>query len=202
MSHIIGITGGVGAGKSTILNLLQNEYQAYLIIADDVTKRLYNPGESAYSVLRTIFGDSILLPETGEIDRKKMAEIIFSNQALLEMVNDCVHPLTIAAISSEIQKASLTNDYIVVEAALLTKGALDAWCDEIWYVYVPEEERIRRLQENRGYTREKCESIMASQATDEQYREFSQYVIDNSRTKEEVAELVRERILEISHRGS
>lgn len=173
----IGVTGGVGAGKSQVLGLLREHFGAELILADEVAHELMEPGGESYRQVVGRFGEGILLP-SGQIDRKALAEIIFHSEKERLAVNAIVHPLVKAEIRRRI--AASNCELAAVEAALLLEDHYDEFLDEIWYVYAPEEERIRRLMESRGYTRQKAKSIMDSQMGDEQFRRRCHRVIDNS----------------------
>lgn len=191
MSTVIGITGGIGAGKSTVLNILQEDYRAHIIIADAVSHRLMQPDGASYHAILALLGQEIAAGD-GTIDRNAMAAKIFSDKTLLARLNETVHPLVIQAISEEIAQYRQKNTpYIAVETALLAKGALDRWCDAIWYVYVPAQIREKRLMEGRGYSKEKCISIMSQQASDADYRAYADSVIDNSGSPGQVREQIR-----------
>ena len=175
---IIGITGGVGCGKSTVLDILYKDYDALVIEADKVAHKLMGKGEAIYNAEREHFGDRIL-SDNRDIDRKKLAEIIFSDEKELEWVNSLVHPKVKEYIMDAIKK-NKDRPYIIIEAALLIEAGYTDICDKIWYIYTDKDTRIQRLLDNRGYTREKSEEIIANQLEDRIYREHSDYVIDNS----------------------
>lgn len=186
---ILGITGGVGAGKSTVLHVLETEYHAHIIQSDQVAKDLMVPGGATYAPLIALFGDSILDPN-GQINRGKMAAAMYASADLVSQVNAIVHPKVREAILADIHasKAPL----IVVESALIQEGKLDELCDGIWYVYASPEVRIERLMASRGYTREKCQSILASQSSDETYRALSDVVINNDGSQEQTRAQIHE----------
>lgn len=190
-SHVIGITGGVGAGKSSVLAILENTYKAHIIVSDNVAHRLMEPGGRSYLALLSLLGEEILSEPEGAIDHRKMAAKIFDRPDLLAQVNAITHPLVIETITEEIAACRAEGiSLIVVETALPVPGSLDTWCDAIWYVYVPDEIRIDRLMASRGYTREKCLDIMARQFSDADYRQISAAVIDNSGSTEATADQI------------
>lgn len=189
---VIGITGGVGAGKSRVLAILQEEYDARLIQADEVAKDLEEPGQPGYEGLLAVFGSS-LLAEDQTIDRQRLAELIFHDPQALKQVNDVIHPLTWEAIKAQIDSSDA--DLIAVEAALFNRQSREI-CTELWYVAASVENRIRRLMENRGYDREKCLRIMASQPSHEEFLALADRVIDNNKTPADV----RRQIKQISER--
>lgn len=178
---MIGLTGGVGAGKSTVLSFLQEKHGFYVIQADLVARKLMEPGKEAYKAVCAFLGPAIL-QENGQINRKVMADIIFNDPAKREEVDRLTHPLAWEAVRKE--AAEHADQPVVIEAAIPSKEFRDI-CDEMWYLYTSREVRIRRLKESRGYSTEKAESIMANQATEEAFKSFSDAQIDNSGSEEE-----------------
>lgn len=179
--RIIGITGGVGAGKSTVLKLLEDMTSCMVIRTDEVAKETTMPQGAAYRPIVELLGRDILAPDL-TIDRKKMADIIFSDESLCASVNGIIHPLTMDAVNRRLCEAQAEGqyDFAFIEAALLIEAGYQNVCEEFWYVYVPKEERIRRLMADRGYTREKCLAIMDNQLSDEEFRKNCRRIIDNS----------------------
>lgn len=180
--RVIGLTGGVGAGKSRILDILQTEYGAEIIVADQVAHELMEPGHEGYEMVVRALGNSFLKPD-GTIDRPLLSALIFHDQNALETMNGIIHPMVWKTIKDKI--CSSQADLIVVESAIMGREQDDIY-DEMWYVYTSEENRIRRLKENRGYSRERSLSIMKNQLSDEEFRELADRVIDNNGTVEEV----------------
>lgn len=185
---VIGITGGVGAGKSRILTILQEEYDARLIQADEVAKDLEEPGQPGYERLLAAFGPS-LLAEDQTIDRRRLAELIFYDPRALKQVNDIIHPLTWTAIKAQICDSNA--NLIAVESALFDRQSREI-CTELWYVDTSVENRIRRLMESRGYDREKCCRIMDSQPSREEFLALADRVIDNNGTLAEVRQQIKQ----------
>ena len=186
INMFIGITGGVGAGKSTILQILKEKYDAHLIMADDVAKDLMQKGKSAYREIVRTFGKEILA-EDGEFDRQKLASIVYSDEEKRLAINQIVHPLVKKAILKE--KKTVSREYpeklIVLEAALLIEDGYKELLDELWGVIADKEVRIQRLMDSRGYSRAKSESIIASQLSDDEFLRACDFIIDNSGTLEE-----------------
>ena len=179
---VIGITGGVGAGKSAILNYLKEQYQAVVIEADKVGHLLMEPGGACYYSIVEKFGSSILNGDQ-TINREKLGRIVFAEESLLKELNQIIHPRVKSYIVSEIAKerAYHRTSYFVVEAALLIEDHYDVICDEMWYIHTEEGIRAKRLKESRGYDEEKIAGIMANQKSPEEFRSACQAVIDNSR---------------------
>lgn len=192
---IIGLTGGVGAGKSSVLKWMRETYGAHIIVTDEVGHRLMEPGGASYEGLVNAYGKEIL-GEDGRICREKLAEIVFRDEESVKKVNGIVHPLVKRAVMEEI--ASVRNQgtaaYVVVESALLKEGGLLECCDEIWYLHASVEVRVDRLMKGRGYTKERCMSVMDRQLSETAFCEVADAVIDNSgnfnETKKQIARLL------------
>ncbi len=177
---IIGLTGAVGAGKSTILNILKEKYNAHIIEADKVGHLLMKKGESVYEEIIKYFGNEILTRE-GEIDRMALGKIVFGNEENREKINKIVHPEVKKYIEEKVKTIQEKNKeaLIVVEAALLIEGGYKKLCDEMWYVYLEDSLRRQRLKESRGYDDKKIDDILSGQLSDADFRESCDFVIDN-----------------------
>lgn len=188
---IIGITGGVGAGKSMLLAYIESHYSCRVIYADVMAKQLQEKGGACYEQLVGLLGASVL-SEDGSIDKGRMAQLIFSDRELLAAVNAILHPAVKQAVLAEIQKERTAGraDYFFIEAALLIEEHYDEICDELWYIYADEDARRKRLADTRGYTETKTDAIMKSQLAEERFRMECQVVIDNSRTPQEAYEQI------------
>ena len=177
---IIGITGGVGAGKSTVLDYLREQFQAYVIQADQVGHQVMEPGEICYSQVIALFGEHILKKDK-TLDRKAVSDVVFGNEEKLKKLNGIIHPAVRQSVLEEIQlQKEKKTAIVVVEAALLLEEHYEKFCDKVWYVQTDREIRISRLMENRGYSREKSESIISSQAPDEYFAKHADYIIRNN----------------------
>lgn len=176
---ILGLTGGVGAGKSTILTYLKEGYGFQIIQADQIAKELMEPGKEGFCALADTLGSGILTPE-GAIDRDVLARLLFSREEIRRQVDEIIHPL---AWNACFQKALSAPDRpSVIEAAILSKEFRDN-CHEMWYVYTSRENREKRLMASRGYSPERCRQMMESQASEEEFRAFADAVIDNNGTE-------------------
>ena len=183
---VIGITGGVGAGKSELLNYLKTHYPCRILMADRMAEQLREPGQSCYEPLIDLLGREVL-QENGQIDKQKMAEMIFHDASLLQKVNAIIHPAVTREIQTQIAEAGKNPEirFFFVEAALLIENGFDKICDELWYIYASEQCRRERLARSRGYSQEKIEAIMQKQLGDAVFRKYCSVVIDNSNTPEE-----------------
>ena len=199
---IIGITGGVGAGKSSVLDYIKQKCNCRIVLADDVGNMVKLPGEICYNRLVELLGSDIL-DENGYIDKARMAAAIFTDNELLLQVNAIIHPAVEEYILSEIrkEKEAGTLDFFFVEAALLIECGYGAHVDELWYIYASEEVRRKRLKQSRGYSDEKITAIMQGQLAEEEFRKACAVVIDNSgdleETKEQIDKILGDRLWKV-----
>lgn len=186
--RIIGVTGGVGAGKSTVLALLREKFGADVFLADTCAHELMEPGTRGLEQVVQALGSSFLAPD-GSVDKKVLAQRIFHDKEALRTMNAIIHPLVWETLGKRAEASG--RSLAVIEAAVFDT-APDGLFDEIWYVYADPECRIRRLMESRGYSREKCERIIESQASEEEYRARCSRVIDNSGSALETEKQLKE----------
>ena len=186
MTKIIGITGGVGAGKSTVLNYIQSKCKCRIIYSDNVANDIKLRGQPCYEPIVKLLSEDILGDDL-EIDKKKMAAKIFSDDSLLAQVNEILHPAVNDYIFGEIEKEKKKGElqYLFIEAALLIENGYDKIVDELWYIYASEDVRRQRLKASRGYSDEKINDILKGQLSDEEFRKFADFVIDNSGDEKE-----------------
>lgn len=190
--RIIGITGGIGTGKSTLLHLIKENYNAYIVETDTLAHSMMMPGEPVYEQIVSAFGTEIL-SEDGTIDRGSLGMLVFNSEEALKRLNGIVHPAVKEYIIKDIGKKNTEGEtvFYIIEAALLIEDGYKAICDELWYVYVKKEERIRRLLAGRGGNPEKWERVIANQSSDTYYREHCDVVIDNGGDLEKTANIIK-----------
>ncbi|MDD3745444.1 MAG: dephospho-CoA kinase [Anaerostipes sp.] len=191
---IIGITGGVGSGKSEVLRILKEDFQAKIIIADQVAHDLMEPGNVNYKGIVAEFGTEILL-EDKKISRKALGQIVFHNKEKLQRLNQLTHPNVDRQIQ-EIMKEAREEDchLIVCEAAILVGAGYEAMFDELWYIFTREEVRRERLKASRGYSDEQIDAMLSNQTSEEEFKRIADVVIDNSDTLERTKEQIRNRV--------
>ncbi len=179
--RVIGITGGVGAGKTKILSYIEKRCRCKIVRADEVAHFLYEKGQECYEKISALFGDSVLAAD-GELDRKKLAAIIFNDDGAKEKVNAIVHPAVKRYIIEQIAKEREKGeaDFFFIEAALLIEEHYDEIADELWYVHADEALRKARLGESRGYSEQKSDGIMRGQLSSEEFMRKCQRVITNN----------------------
>ena len=200
MMKFIGITGGVGAGKSAILDYLKNKPDTKVMLADEIAHELMVPGTQCYDKLKAEFGTEDIYQKDGFFDRIKLAQVIFSYDEKRKKLNGIVHPAVrkyvIGQAAYERKEGKIK--LLVLEAALLIEEHYDEICDELWYIYTSEENRRIRLKKQRNYSDEKISEIFNSQLTDEKFRKACRVVIDNNGTIE-AAEAQIEAALMLPH---
>lgn len=183
---VIGITGGVGAGKSALLAYVKERYRCRVILADEVAHLVEEPGQECYNTLVELLGNGLLNPD-GTIDKRRMAEKIFADSTVLKQVNAIVHPAVKKYILQEIARSRREEkeDFLFVEAALLIEGGYGEILDELWYIHAREEVRRSRLKAGRAYSDEKIDRILGEQLSEKEFRRHCRVVIDNSGSLEE-----------------
>ena len=177
----IGITGGVGAGKSEILKYIKRHYKCEIYLADEAAHEVKRAGTECFDRLVTLLGSDIV-DEDGEINKAVMADKIFGDEELLRQVNEIVHPAVKDYLMAKYE-AALENpdiELFFVEAALLIEAGYKELVNEMWYIYADSNDRRKRLMYSRGYSEEKIQNIMDNQLTEEEFREACDFVIDNS----------------------
>lgn len=178
---VIGITGGIGTGKSTVLKLLKDRYFFHIFESDKMGHEVMKPGTKVHDEIVKYFGYEILKPDEF-IDREKLGEIVFNNQEKLEYLNSLIHPAVIKEISDRIERIKNIeeNANFVVESAILFETGFDSICDKVWYVYADNDTRRKRLKEERGMSDERIEKIINQQLNEEEFKEKADVVLDNS----------------------
>lgn len=191
---VIGVTGGVGAGKSEILGFIAANWNATVVEADEVGYLVMRPGSSCFAPIVELFGPGIIR-EDGTLDRTEISRKVFDDKSLLEKLNAIVHPAVKKYILKAIQREKENEtDIFIVEAALLIEDKYDEICDELWYIYADEDTRTERLAQNRGYSLEKIKSIFANQLSEDEFSEHCDVEIDNSGDFEDTKEQIRQRL--------
>jgi len=180
---VIGLTGNIGTGKSTVLALLR-QYGARILDADKVAHEVMSPGGAAYESVVKTFGREIL-QEDGTIDRKRLGEIVFANPDKLSLLEQIVHPAVFARLSELIAEAE--EPVVFIEAIKLFEAGMSiTLCDQVWVVTAPTEQQIQRLMSTRNMTRAEAEARMAMQSPQAFKAAQADLVIDNSGSLDEL----------------
>lgn len=198
---VIGITGGIGAGKTVVLSYIKENYNAKILIADEIAHDLMEPGKECYEKIVKAFPSC--MDAEDRIDRNKLSDIIFQDNMNRLLVNEIVHPAVKNYILNviEIEKKKGNADYVIVEAALLLEDNYPEFLDEVWYIYASERTRRTRLKESRGLTDKKITEILNSQLKEREFRERCDVVISNDgnlhATQRQIAKALEENKEEI-----
>ncbi|AAR33844.1 dephospho-CoA kinase [Geobacter sulfurreducens] len=189
--NIIGLTGGIASGKSTVSRILER-LGAVVIDADQLAREAVMPGTSAHRSIVAAFGEGILLPD-GAIDRKALGSIIFADSSARKRLEAITHP----AIRdlAELRLAELRRSGVPVAvymAALLIEAGATDRVDEVWVVYVDRETQVRRVMARDGLSRSEAEQRLAAQMPMEEKAARGQVVIDNNGTPEELERRIEE----------
>lgn len=191
---VIGITGGIGCGKSRVCNYLKEKYGAEVLTADTIAHEVIAPDGEAYEEYLGLFGEECLLPD-GTFDRKKIGDLAFSDPGMIRRMNSIIHPAVKRTIIKRIGEAEENGkDLCVIEAALLIEAGYRDLCREYWYVYADLPTRVSRLLESRDITEEKIDSIVSRQQAEEVFRSECEFTIDNSQDFTKTAETIDQRI--------
>jgi dephospho-CoA kinase len=183
---VIGVTGGIGSGKSAVVNYL-HELGAKTLDADITARQVVEPECPALQEIINVFG-SYVVTTTGHLDRTKLGNIVFNNKEKLDILNGIMHKYIVEHIISEVghEKGTGKTDVFVIEAAIpLEHGFLDI-ADQIWAVVCDDEIRISSIMQRNSIPREKALSIINSQISAKQYKELADVVIENSGSPEQL----------------
>jgi dephospho-CoA kinase len=187
---VIGLTGGIGTGKSEVARILQ-ELGAVVINADQVGHEAYQPHCETWQEVVRAFGEDILQPD-GEIDRKKLGGIVFSDPEQLARLNRIMHPRMAKMVAEQIKRlGEQGTSVVVVEAAILFEAGWDTLVDEVWSTDSSEELVIGRLQARNGLSGEEARRRIGAQMSASERRRRSDVVIDNSRDVDDLERAVQ-----------
>jgi dephospho-CoA kinase len=186
----IGLTGGIGSGKSTVARILA-ERGAPIIDADQVGHAIYQRGGPAYLELVRAFGETILAADRS-VDRKRLGAIVFADPAALKKLNAIVHPKMFERMREMAagMRARGERRPIVLEAAVLIEASWTRLCDEVWLVIASRERVIERIERDRGMKREETAARIKAQLSDEERRKYATVVIENEGTIEQLRQRV------------
>ncbi|KUH35478.1 MULTISPECIES: dephospho-CoA kinase [Streptomyces] len=195
----VGLTGGIGAGKSEVSRLLVS-YGAVLVDADRIAREVVEPGTPGLAAVVEAFGPGILTPE-GTLDRPRLGSIVFGDAERLAVLNGIVHPL-VGARSAELQAAAAPDAVVVHDVPLLTENGLAPLYDVVVVVDASPATQLDRLVRLRGMSPDEARARMAAQATREQRRAVADYVIDNDGPFEALEPRVRKLWEELTARSA
>ncbi|MDD2426815.1 MAG: dephospho-CoA kinase [Eubacteriales bacterium] len=197
---VIGITGGIGTGKTTVASIVK-AVGIPVLDADQISHELTDKPSPTLDKIFAVFGED-LKNEAGTLDRSKMADLVFQNKRALDQLESIVHEDVMNFIISELNQARRTKTRVIaLDVPIPVKHGFLDQSDLVWVVTCSREKRIQRLM-RRGLSQEDAERRLAVQMTDEEYQAIADYVIDNNGSLEELYQKVRSRLkLELESRG-
>jgi len=185
---LIGLTGGVGSGKSTVSEMLR-ELGAEVIDADAATHAVYEPGSLGFDLIEREFGSEYV--RDGHIDRARLGELVFNDADARKRLNAIVHPLVREWMTARTAEALMHGATAVVQdVPLLFENGLEPLYSAVVLVYAPEPVQLQRLVEGRGLSEERARAVIAAQMPIDQKRERAQHVIDNSGSRDQTRQQV------------
>lgn len=198
MARIIGITGGIASGKSTVTEFLRQ--QGYQVIdADQVVHELQEPGERLYQALLSAFGPAIL-QEDGRLDRLKLGAMIFGNPELLEQSSQIQNQIIREELAGRRDLLAGKEDIFFMDLPLLFELGYESWFDQVWLVDVTEETQLSRLMTRNALSQEEAEKRIAAQLSLQEKRNRADVLIDNNGLLELTQEQLREALQKLERR--
>ncbi|MCY7024205.1 MULTISPECIES: dephospho-CoA kinase [Streptococcus] len=198
MARIIGITGGIASGKSTVTEFLRQ--QGYQVIdADQVVHELQEPGGRLYQALLSAFGSAIL-QEDGRLDRPKLGAMIFGNPQLLEQSSQIQNQIIREELANRRDLLAETEDFFFMDLPLLFELQYEDWFDQIWLVDVTKETQLSRLMTRNSLSQEEAEKRIATQLSLQEKRKRADVLIDNNGSLEETRQQIRDALQKLERR--
>ncbi len=181
MVRVIGLTGGIASGKTTISNILK-ELGAIIIDADKIARKVVEKSSPALKDIEENFGRDVLF-KNGKLDRKKLGNIVFNDTGSLKKLNEIIHPYIVEKIIDEINhyKKTYNNRVIILDAALLIELNLMDLVEEVWLIVVPEEMQLGRLVERDNISANQAQKRIDAQIPLEDKKKYADLIIDNSK---------------------
>jgi dephospho-CoA kinase len=191
MTRVIGLTGGIGSGKSTVSKFL-SEQGAVIIDADKIGHEIYRPDTDTWRQLAKTFGSGILAADN-TVDRKKLGAIVFGNQQELQRLNTIIHPQITAEIRKRIDEYRRQGvKVIVLDAPVLLEANAKNLVDEVWVVVADEDNVIKRAAARTGLTEQQIRDRVRSQLSNAERTKNAQLVINNDGTPEDLRGKIQE----------
>lgn len=198
---VIGLTGGIASGKSTVSKALA-DLGAIVIDGDQTAHRLMEPHQPVWEEIVGNFGRDILHPDL-TIDRVKLGAIVFDDPEQMTILNKISRPRIVESIKNELQRLKITRPdaVLVLDVPLLYEARLDKLVDQVWVVWLDRETQIQRLQERNGFTRDEAEKRINSQMSLDEKAQRADVVIDNRGSLEETLSAATRYFLDISNKS-
>ncbi|AIS53842.1 dephospho-CoA kinase [Vibrio coralliilyticus] len=189
MPFVVGLTGGIASGKTTVANLFQSQFGIEIVDADVVAREVVEPGSEGLKAIEERWGSSILLHD-GTLNRAKLREVIFANEEEKAWINGLLHPMIREKMQADIAK--VTSPYGLLVIPLMVENNLQSLADRVLVVDVDKQTQMRRTVERDGVPLEQVESILAAQASRTQRLAIADDVIKNNATNQELLPQITE----------
>lgn len=183
----IGLTGGIGSGKSTVTRLF-SDFSIPIVDADLIAHQLVEPGQPALALIETAFGQKIINPN-GSLNRSELRNIVFADARLKQKLESILHPLILSEIQAEADR--LSAPYCIISIPLLVETGMNRWVDRTLVIDCPVETQIARVKHRDHLSEETIRAIIASQASREYRNAQADDLIDNSSSNSQLAEQVK-----------
>lgn len=194
MGMVLGLTGGIATGKSTVVNVFKG-LGFPVVDADVIAREIVEIGTPALTKIAIIFGSEVLYSD-GSLDRKKLGDIVFSDEKKRTQLNELLSPFLKEAILSQIAAKKNEASLIVVDIPLLYEGGYDAFVDKVAVVYVPEKTQMIRLMKRDNLTETEANQRVNSQLSIEKKKEKADIIFDNQKSIQETEKIVKDWVLE------
>ncbi len=186
---LVGLTGGVGSGKSTVADMMR-DLGAQVVDADEAAHAVYEPGSPGFDAVVREFGEEYV--DGGRIDRSRLGELVFHDDDARRRLNSIVHPLVRDWMAQRTAEAAERGAEVVVQdVPLLFENGLERLFSTVVLVYAPEDVQVERLVSGRGFTPERARAMIAAQMPIENKRGLAHHVINNSGAREDTLAQVR-----------
>ncbi|WP_281630068.1 dephospho-CoA kinase [Vibrio sp. St2] len=189
MPFVVGLTGGIASGKTTVANLFQCQFGIEIVDADVVAREVVEPGSEGLKAIEERWGSGILLHD-GTLNRAKLREVIFANEEEKAWINGLLHPMIREKMQADIAK--VTSPYGLLVIPLMVENNLQSLADRVLVVDVDKQTQMRRTVERDGVPLEQVESILAAQASRTQRLAIADDVIKNNATNQELLPQITE----------
>ena len=186
MARRLGVTGGIGSGKTTVCRIFR-VLGVPVFVADNVARELMNSDIGIRMRLNSVVGKDLYV--TGSLDRKELARLIFNRPDLLRKVNEAVHPFVLSQFDE--WASSADNAYVIMESAILFEAGADSLVDRVATISAPVEERIVRVMGRNDLSREEVINRINNQLEDEEREDQSYYIINNSDNEMIIPEILK-----------
>lgn len=187
MAFILGVTGGIATGKSTVVDVFRKA-GVPIVDGDLIAREIVEPGKPALKALVAAFGEEILTED--RLNRKKLGEIVFNDPAKRQLLDRLLDGYLRGAITAQIEDAAKTAPLVVADIPLLYEADYQQYMDQVAVVYIPKELQLTRLMQRDHLTKEAALQRMKSQLSIEEKRQKADFLFDNQGTREETRQQV------------